>query len=221
MRYDVSLYLCLFLVLLTACGGRNATLGANDEPAVAISQVDGPLASLTDAMDARKPRNGALTVAAAQQFDPIRNQTTANPISVYVTSSDDFGVSSVELSLNGSSLGTYAKDADGQAFKNPFIFPAPRSDLSSVPIPGAPSGLVGSTLRTLATNATGQVSKAAVLEVQADGSRPNISVAVGDGSPPYRGSTVLNIQAADPETGISRLEVYLDGSSEPAGTDDA
>lgn len=215
-RRDIALLLALLLV---ACSGDEdgASLGPSDEPAVAISQIDGPLVgsragALVDAVDARRPRAGALVVAAAQQYDPVGGQTTDNPISVYVTASDELGLDTVELSLDGTSMGTYL-ESDGQAFKNPFIFPAPRSNYLSVPIPGSPSGLVASQLRARATDASGQPSEEAVLELQADGSRPDLSLsALGDG-PPFIGPVTLNAQAADPETGIRSFAAFLNGET--------
>ena len=46
-------------------------------------------ALLADAVDALQPRTGALVVAAAQQYNPVNGQITDNPISVYVTASDE------------------------------------------------------------------------------------------------------------------------------------
>lgn len=202
--------------LLVACGRDDASLGISDEPAVAISQIDGPLVgsragALVDAVDARTPRSGALLVAAAQQYDPVTGQTSDNPISVYVTASDELGLDAVELLLNGTTMGTYLESSDVQVFGNPFIFPAPRGDYLSVPIPGSLSGLVASQLRARATDTTGQLGEEAVLVVQADGSRPDLSLsALGDG-PPFVGPVTLNAQAADPETGIRSFAAFLNG----------
>jgi PKD repeat protein len=202
--------------LLVACGRDDASLGISDEPAVAISQIDGPLVgsragALVDAVDARTPRSGALLVAAAQLYDPVTGQTTDNPISVYVTASDELGLDAVELLLNGTTMGAYLESSDVQVFGNPFIFPAPRSDYLSVPIPGSPSGLVASQLRARATDTAGLLGEEAVLEVQADGSRPDLSLsALGDG-PPFVGPVTLNAQAADPETGIRSFAAFLNG----------
>ena len=115
-----------------------------------------------------------------------------------MTASDELGVDSVELSLSGTSVGTYLGGSEGQAFKNPFIFPAPRSGLVSVPIPGTVSGLVSSELRALASDTSGLLSEAAVLEVQADGSRPNLTYSVVGNGPPYLGPVTLSAQAFRP-----------------------
>ncbi len=207
----------VFALLLTSCGGDDSSLSLSDNPAVAISHVDGPLVggragALVDGVDARKPRTGALLVAAAQQYDPVTGQTTENPISVYVTVSDALGVDSVELLFNDTSMGTFF-ESDGQAFKNPFIFPAPRSNYPSVPIPGSPSGLVGSQLRALASDTTGQLSEAAVLTVAADGSRPAITFSASGDGPPYTGPVTLTGQATDPETGIRSFSAFLNGAA--------
>ncbi len=210
---------CLAALLLTACGRDRTTLAPNENPAVAISKVDGPLSDIevgafVDVIDALRPRSGALVVAAAQQYDPVSGQITDNPISVYVTASDTLAVDSVELSLNGTSMGTYLRGSEG-VFKNPFIFPAPRSGLVSVPIPGAVSGLVSSELRALASDTSGLLSEAVVLEVQADGSRPNIAYSVIGNGPPYLGPVTISAQASDPETGMRDFAVFLNGEEQP------
>ncbi len=207
-------------LFLAACGGNEPNLTPSENPAVAISKVDGPLVGgrpgpLVDAVDTLQPRSGELVVAAAQQYNPVNGQITDNPISVYVTASDELGVDSVELSLDGTSMGTYLKSSEGQAFKNPFIFPAPRSGLESVPIPGAVSGFVSSELRALASDTTGQLSEAAVLRVQADGSRPNITHSVVGSGPPYLGPVALGAQAFDPETGMRGFNAFLNGEELP------
>lgn len=214
MRQQICL--CLLLATVTACNRDSSSLTPSDNPAVAISQVDGPLVggragALIDAVDAREPRTGTLLVAAAQQYDPVSGQTTENPTSVYVTASDASGVDSVELSLDGTSVGAYLND--GQTFKNPFIFPAPRSGLVSVPIPGNPSGLVASELRARASNTTGQLSETAVLELRADGSRPELGFSASGDGPPYTGPITLSGQAADPETGIRGFSAFLNGTA--------
>lgn len=213
---------CLALLstmLLGACGEGDGVVRTSDEPAVAISKIDGPrvggqAGALIDAVDALAPRTGALLVAAAQQYDPVTGQTSDNPISVYVTASDEEGVSSVELLLDNTSMGTYLAGSDAQMFKNPFIFPAPQSGLVSVPIPGASSGLVPSQLRALATDVSGQVSESAVLELLADGSRPDLTFSVSGDGPPYTGSVTLTGQAGDPETGIRSFNVFINGEAQ-------
>jgi len=130
----------------------------------------------------------------------VTGQTTPNPISVYVTASDEEGLRSVSLELDGTSVGTFV-ESDGQVFKNPFVFPSPESDFRSVPIPGAPSGLTASELRASARDASGQDSEE-VLELLADGSRPDLQVSVEGQGPPYVGRVILRGEAFDPETGI-------------------
>lgn len=215
MKRSLGIFLT---ALLIACGSGTRVVGPSGDPAVAISKVDGPLfgnrvGALVDAVDTRTPRTGALLVAAAQQYNPVTGQTSDNPISVYVTASDEVGLSSVELLHNNTSMGTYLEGSDAQMFKNPFIFPSPRSNYPSVPIPGAPSGLVPSQLRALATDVSGRVNESAVLELLADGSRPNLTFSVSGDGPPYTGSVTLTGQAADPETGIRSFSAFLNGEA--------
>ena len=116
-------------------------------------------------------------------------------------------------------MGTYLRGSEAQ-FKNPFIFPAPGSGLVSVPIPGAVSGLVSSELRALASDTSGLLSEAAVLEVQADGSRPNIAYSEIGSGPPYLGPVTISAQASDPETGMRgfrRVSKRRRAADQPAG----
>ncbi len=210
-------YKMLFLLgfLLVSCAKQSSSLAPSDSPDVAISQVDGPLAGLSDAIDARQPGTGPLLVAADQQFDPISGQTTPNPISVYVTATDDRGINTVELSLGDQSMGNYVAETDTQAFKNPFIFPSRRSGLTSVPIPGAPSGLVGSVLRAQTVNRDGTPSEEAVLELQADGSRPLITFSATSDDSPFTTESLVTLtgQTSDPETGVVSFAAFLNGEA--------
>ncbi len=221
---DLSLALALFL---SACTNSSPD-GSVVEPDVAISQVNGPLSvlltetggetvygPLVDSIDARRPRTGPLLVAADQQFDPVSRQTTANPISVYVTASDERGVASVELALDGQSMGDYVAGVDTQVFKNPFIFPSRRSGLSSVPIPGASSGLVASVLRAETENIDGTRGETAVLELQADGSRPLLTFNVRSSDSPITTESLVTLtgSTSDSETGVIAFAAFLNGEA--------
>lgn len=212
-------YLAAGLFLLVSC---NQSAGDVDrEPDVAVSKIVTPplLASQQSGgagglptapdengvVDLLNPRNGPVLVPATTLFDPITGATTENPLQVYVTASDELGVVSVELFANGQSVGTRTKAEDGINFKNPFVFPADGS--SSLPIVGAPSGLTEGQLSAVAIDSSGQQVQSEAVELQIDGSRPDIDVFVtGDGTP---GPVSVSAQAADPDSTIRSFSCEL------------
>ena len=74
--------------------------------------------------------------------------------------------------------------------------------------------MLSTQLRAVATDSSGQVKESVPLELQVDGSRPNLdfSVSGGDG-PPYLSTDLITVtgSASDPETGISSFDVTLNG----------
>jgi PKD repeat protein len=204
--------------LLVACSSLNPqpTSGSSpaEEPAVAISQI-GPSAETPQLLvDVRAPRTGPLLVAADTQYDPVTQQTTSHPIAVFVTASDSAQVESVELFVNGASMGSFVRGTD-PSFGNPFVFPAPGSGREGVPLPGAASGLVTSQLQAVVKNASGQRRQTAVLEVHADGSRPDFDFSVSGHWAGATGPVQLSASARDPESGIASFAVFLNGQEQP------
>ncbi|ADI15742.1 PKD domain-containing protein [Truepera radiovictrix] len=210
----------LLVCALSACSSLSpqptAGSGPAEEPAVAIAQIGNPNAEPLPQVlvDARAPRNGPLLVPADTQYDPVTQQTTSYPVAVFVTASDSERVESVELFVNGASMGRFVRGTDPRAFGNPFVFPAPESGRPSVPLPGAASGLVTSQLQAVVRNAAGQQRQTAVLEVQADGSRPDFDFSVSGHGASATGPVQLSASANDPESGIASFAVFVNGQEQ-------
>ena len=223
------LLFCSTLIVLASCGTRPQT--ADTQPDVAITKIDGPLLATQQAPDSGgagsvgsgydtsnllNPGTGPIMVAASSLYDPVTGQTAPNPLSVYVVASDALFVTSVELFQDGNSLGRRTKDEEGAAFNNPFIFPKPGSSQSPVTIQGTTNGMLSTRLRAVATDSSGQTSESAPLELQVDGSLPNLSVSVsgGNGST-FRSSDLITLTglASDPETGIRSFDVTFNGGA--------
>ena len=196
----------LLLMALVSCG---TNIDPEDlEPDVAVSKLYGPLIGVESGgavveggmIDLLDPDLGPLTVPAAELADPLTNQMTANPLSVFVTASDELEVAEVELFYNDASVGVWNKATDGISFNNPFIFPKPGSGQTTVAIEGSSSGLLEAKLHAVATDSSGQTTESAPVELRIDGSLPDIDVSVqGDGT---AGPITVTARAADPETGI-------------------
>ena len=207
MKYTKLFGVSLLAASLLGCNSDPAELAPDEKPYVGIAYIDGPLidsntGAFVDGINARNRPSGTLRVAAAEQYDPVSNTTTANPISVYVTASDERLVSSVELLLDGVSMGKYEQGNESQEFKNPFIFPPPGDTRIGVPIEGSQSGLTNSQLEAIVEDDAGQVSDEFIMNIRADGSRPDLNFSIEGSGPPYSGTVVLRGNAVDPESGV-------------------
>ena len=226
MKRTVIFYSVLGLLLLASCSKNSSNI--DTEPDVAITRIDGPLLSTQQAPESGgsgssginydgsnllSPGAGPITIAASSLYDPVTGQTAQNPLSVYVVASDETNVEQVELFQDSTAIGTRTKAEDGIAFKNPFIFPKPGSAQSSVTLQGSQSGLLSTQLRAVATDSSGQVAESAPLELQVDGSRPDLSFSVTGDGPPFSSNDLVTVtgSASDPETGISSFDVTLNG----------
>lgn len=213
MRRLLILSSVLGLLVLASCSRNSESV--DTEPDVAITRIFGPLLASQQAPESGgagsvgsgndlsgliRPGAGSITVPASNLYNPVTGQTEQNPLSIYVTASDALLVTSVELFQDGNSIGRRTKDEDGIAFNNPFIFPRPNSQ-SSVTLQGAQSGLLSTRLSAVATDSAGQTRESAPLELQVDGSLPDINVTVsGSGT---TGPFTVVAETTDSESGIT------------------